>query len=101
MIFAWFSPFVVVPMAARLKELKGLKRLKGVEEVERVKLRGGVAGLSSNAQCPTMFNGNNDNGNGNGRESRGEYRKFVLAFLYDLWKNCNSERRNRYRNPSR
>ena len=36
MIFAWFSPFVVVPLAARLKELKGLKGLKEFK-VERVK----------------------------------------------------------------
>ena len=45
MIFAWFSPFVVVPLAARLKGLKGLKGLKEFK-VERVKgkvaERGGV-----------------------------------------------------------
>ena len=41
-----------------------------VEEVERGKLRGGVAELVTNAQCPTMVNAINDNGNG--RESRAE-----------------------------
>ena len=57
MIFAWFSPFVVVPMAARLKELKRLKGLKEFK-VERVKgkvaERGGIVhqlSMSNKRQC--------------------------------------------------
>ena len=43
MIFAWFSPFVVVPLAARLKELKRLKRLKRLKEFKVERVKGKVA----------------------------------------------------------